>query len=303
MLNGLKSNIILSKIFDYLQEKTFLEIIRYNKKLQKSTKTSINDYKSFHNIKIELIPTDNFKVGDIFINFIDERSSFHIFFDNSDEEIKLNYFTKIEKISKIRITLDTNIKSLRGLFKECKCLKEIYFTKFDNKNITDLGEMFQGCISLTKLDISKFKTGNVTKMDWLFYKCESLLELNVSNFNTEKVVDMTGMFKHCLKVKELDLSKFNTSNVIDMKGMFYKCQSLEKLDLSNFNTSKVQDMKWMFDGCSSLMNLNILNFDTSKVLDMRWMFEGCSPLINVKVSRPLLNGDFDFESASLFLKN
>ena len=88
-----------------------------------------------------------------------------------------------------------------------------------------------------------------------------------------------------------------------MKGMFYKCQSLEKLDLSNFNTSKVQDMKWMFDGCSSLMNLNILNFDTSKVLDMRWMFEGCSPLINVKVSRPLLNGDFDFESASLFLKN
>ena len=34
--------------------------------------TSINDYKAFHNIKIELIPTENFKVGDIFINFIDE---------------------------------------------------------------------------------------------------------------------------------------------------------------------------------------------------------------------------------------
>ena len=303
MLNGLKSNIILSKIFDYLQEKTFLEIIRYSKKYQKCTKTSIDDYKVFHNIKIELIPIDNFQVRDIFINFIDERSFFHIYFNNSDEEIKLNYFTKVEKISKIRITLEPNIKSLRGLFKECKCLKEINFTKFNNKNITDLGEMFQGCILLTKLDISKLKTDNVTKMDWLFYKCESLLELNVSNFNTEKVIDMTCMFKHCFKIKELDLSNFNTSNVTDMKGMFYKCLSLEKLDLSNFNTSNVLDMKWMFDGCSSLMNLNILNFDTSKVLDMRWMFEGCSPLINVKVSRPLLNGDFDFESASLFLKN
>ena len=85
MLNGLKSNIILSKIFDYLQEKTFLEIIRYSKKFQKSTKTSINDYKRFHNIKIELIPTENFKVGDIFINFIDDRSFFQIYFNNSDE--------------------------------------------------------------------------------------------------------------------------------------------------------------------------------------------------------------------------
>ena len=303
MLNGLKSDITLPKIFDYLQEKPFLEIIRYNKMLQKRTKKSINDYKAFHNIKIELIPIDNFHVGDIFINFIAERSFFHIHFGNNYEEIKLNYFTKSEKISKIKITLDPDIKTLRGLFKGCKCLKEIYFTKFENKNITNLGEMFQGCTSLIKLDISKLKTDNVTKMDWLFYKCESLLELNVSNFNTEKVTDMSTMFKHCFKIKELDLSNFNTSNVIDMKGMFYKCMSLEKLDLSNFNTSNVQDMKWMFDGCSSLMYLNILNFDTSKVLDMRWMFEGCSPLINIDISRPLFNGDFDFESASLFLKN
>ena len=38
MLNGLKSNVILSKIFSNLQEKTALELIRYSKKLQNSIK-------------------------------------------------------------------------------------------------------------------------------------------------------------------------------------------------------------------------------------------------------------------------
>ena len=303
MLNGLKSNVILSKIFSNLQEKTALELIRYSKKLQNSIKKTMNDYISYHEIKIELIPIDNFHIGDIFINFIDERSFFHIYFNNKEEETTENYFTKIEKISKIRVTLAPEIKSLRGLFKDCNCLKEINFTKFNNKNITDMGEIFQGCTSLIKLDISKFRTENVIKMDWVFYKCESLPELNISNFNTEKVTDMSAMFKRLLKIKKLNLSNFNTSNVVDMKGMFYECKSLVKLDLSNFNTSNVKDMKWMFDGCSSLMDLNICNFDTSNVLDMRWMFEGCSPLINVKSSGPIFNGDIDFESASPLLKN
>ena len=73
MLNGLKSNVILSKIFSNLQEKTALELIRYSKKLQNSIKKTMNDYISYHEIKIELIPIDNFHIGDIFINFIDER--------------------------------------------------------------------------------------------------------------------------------------------------------------------------------------------------------------------------------------
>ena len=239
MLNGLKSNIILSKIFDYLQEKTFLEIIRYNKKLQKSTKTSINDYKSFHNIKIELIPTENFKVGDIFINFIDERSSFHIFFDNSDEEIKLNYFTKIEKISKIRITLDTNIKSLRGLFKECKCLKEIYFTKFDNKNITDLGEMFQGCISLTKLDISKL---NIDK-DKI---------INLSIINNQGIDELKDKIVELFKLNELETKDptylNNTRSISILKNCLKKTEEIEESLKNNLPIDMIElDIKAIWE--------------------------------------------------------
>jgi surface protein len=301
MFNGIKSNNIIMKIFENLQKKIALEIIRHNKRLQNNTKKSLKDYKAYYEIKIELILTDNLSKGDVFINFIDDSKYFHIYIDNDEKEIKENFINNENKINKIKISLDSNIKSLRGLFQDCKCLKEIKFTKFNNKYITDLSAVFENCTSLIKLDISKIKTDNVTKMDWMFYKCESLPEVNLQNFKTEKVTDMSCMFKNCSLLKELNLSNFNTSNVTSMKGMFYKCLSLENLDLSSFNTSNVTDMRWMFDGCSSLLNLNIYNFDTSKVTDMRWIFEGCSPLINVDISQNIMNGDVDFES-SLFMK-
>ena len=296
MLEGINSKYIILQIFNNLQEKTFLKLIRYNKKLQTNTEKSIIDYKSFMNIEIDLIPTDKLLGEEIFINFIDNSSYFHIYFNDDKEEVRENYITKKQKIDKIRIILDNEIKSLRNLFKDCKCLKEIYFTKFNRKDIIDLGEMFQECTSLIKLDISKIKTDNVKKMDWMFYKCTALKELNILNFKTDNVTDMTAMFKHCELIKELNLSNFNTSKVENMKGMFYKCISLESLDLSNFNTVNVTDMRWMFEGCSSLKELNINNFDTTKVTDMRWMFEGCSALNNVDISRPIFNGDIDMES-------
>ena len=299
MLGGLKSNLILSKIIECLQEKTFLELIRYSKKWQKNTKKSIENYKSYNDIEIELIPNEKLYEGDLFINYIDERRFFHIYFNNSDEEIRENYITRKEKISKIKVVLDSKITSLNRLFKDCKCLKEIKFTKFHNKYITGLTGMFEGCTSLIKLDISKMRTENVTHMDWMFYKCESLPEINVQNFKTDKVTDMSCMFKHCFKIKELNLSNFNTSNVTNMKGLFFKCLSLEKVDLSNFNTSNVTDMRWMFNGCSSLMDLNILNFDTSNVENMEWIFEGCSPLINLETPPFFYNGEIDFESIPL----
>ena len=300
MLKGIKSEYLILQILENLQEKTLLNLIKHNQQLQQRMNKTFNDYKTFKNIEIELIPNDNLLGGEMFINFIEERSLFHIYFNNNDEEAKENYITKRQNISKIKIILDNKIKSLRRLFKDCKCLKEIYFTKFNRKDITDLGEMFEGCTSLVKIDLSKIHTDNVKKMDWMFYKCESLLELNVENFKTQNVTDMSAMFKHCFLIKELNLSNFNTSKVTSMKGMFYKCLSLERLDLNNFDTSNVTDMRWMFNNCSSLRELYIYNFDTSNVEDQRWMFEGCTSLINLDISQRFFNGDIDMESISTY---
>ena len=300
MWKGINSKYFMLLIMDNLSEKTLLKLIHHNKELQHIKNISLNDYKTYMNIEIELIPKDNLIGGEIFINFINDSSLFHIYFNDNPEEVKENYIIKNKNINKIKVILEKEIKSLRGLFKDCKCLKEVYFTKFNRKDITDLGEIFENCTSLVKLDLSKIHTDNVTKMDWMFYKCEALLELNVDNFKTENVTDMSCMFKHNFLIKEFNLSNFNTCKVTNMKGMFYRCLSLTQLDLSNFDTSNVTDMRWMFYECSGLRDLNIFNFNTSNVKDMRWMFEGCSALNNDDLSQLIFNGDIDMESISTY---
>ena len=301
MWKEIKSKYVLEKIFENLKEKKYLELIRYNKILQEILNISLKNYKGYDDIEIELIPTDFISEKNIFINLVNNRSYFHFYFNDNNEEVNENYIPKKEKITKIRILLNCQIKSFKGLFKDCSCVKEIYFKKCNRKDIIDLSEMFEGCTSLCKLDISKLITDNVTNMSWMFYNCTSLPELNIENFNTSKVIDMSGMFKFCILIKELNLENFNTSNVTNMRGMFFKCESLVRLNLFNFDTSNVTDMRWMFDGCSSLKELNIYNFNTSNVTDMRWMFEGCSSLTNLDVSKPILNGEIDMESIGPFL--
>ena len=50
-LNNLKSNYILKTIFDIVKENKSLEIVKYNKKLQKKLNLSINDYKEYSQIR------------------------------------------------------------------------------------------------------------------------------------------------------------------------------------------------------------------------------------------------------------
>ena len=44
MLGGVKSKNVLKKIFEVLIEKKYLEILRYNKKLQKMCNITFDDY-------------------------------------------------------------------------------------------------------------------------------------------------------------------------------------------------------------------------------------------------------------------
>ena len=90
--DDLKSTFILKKIiFDYIKKPKSLKIMKYNKKIQKRLNLSFNYYKDYSTlyspIEIELmLVNDNY---DKFINISDkEKEYYHIYFDNSNEEIK-----------------------------------------------------------------------------------------------------------------------------------------------------------------------------------------------------------------------
>ena len=246
---NIKSVFILRKLFDFMKKDKSLAIIQYNKKLQKILNLSINDYKEYSqlysSIEIELKPVDC-----IINNFInipdDEKEYYHIYFDNSNEEIKRNYLTKREKVKTIKIIINYQVTSFKGLFYQCKCISSIFFKKFKRINITDMSSMFR--------------------------ECKSLKELNFTNFNTKNVTDLSSMFDGCSSLKELDLSNFNTNKVKYMNHMFYGCIYLEKINISNFDTINVIDMKSMFSWCSSLKELNFSSFDTKNVTNLSCMF-------------------------------
>ena len=109
--------------------------MKYNKKLQNRLKLSINDYKDYSQlyatIEIELKLDNKNNHNKKFINISDENMKYyHIYFDNSKEEIKRTEFNDDEKVNKIKIKIDFHIQSLKNLFSECNCYGAINFKKF-----------------------------------------------------------------------------------------------------------------------------------------------------------------------------
>ena len=101
IFENLKGNYILKKIFDNLKRKKSLEIMKYNENIKKRINLNINDYKEYSeiysSIEIEIIPVKN-KYGK-FININEENKSYyHIYFDNKKEETNRNYINKYENI-------------------------------------------------------------------------------------------------------------------------------------------------------------------------------------------------------------
>ena len=240
-------------MFEFIKKNKSLEIIKCNKKIQKRLNLSINNYKEYSQlftpIEIELNIADN-KYG-IFINYEEKDSIYyHIYFDNSNEEIKRNYLNENEKVKIIKIIIDCQVISFKTLFYFCTCINSITFKKFYRTNINDMSDMFSECQTLKEINFANFNTNNVTNMSYMFTGCILLEKLNLSNFNTNKITKMTGMFFGCQSLKQLDLSNFNTKNVTDMSEMFSGCESLKELNISNFNTNNVTNMSDMFDGCS-----------------------------------------------------
>ena len=162
MINNIKSRYILKIIIEHLIKKNYFKLFRYNKELQTKLDINLDDYKRiFNSIEMELIPIEKLKpdIKYYFIKMRENLNYYHIYFDNDEKtEIKRNYLTNKDKVKKIAIKIDIELKSLTGLFTDCLAPKEITFTKFNREDFTDMKELFYGCNNLEKLDIQKFKT-------------------------------------------------------------------------------------------------------------------------------------------------
>ena len=260
-LKKVKSKYILKQIFDNIQENILLEIIRYNKNLKNKLSKRLEDYKKlFSKIEIEIIPLENHYGKFIHIHNKILEPYFHIYFNDSTNEIKRNYTTKDDQVNKIKVIIDYRLKSLYGIFLQCTFIKKINFIKFNRYDIKMFGYMFYNCSSLEELNISAMITDNATNMRCMFYRCSSLKKLNLSNFNTKKVINMSYMFNYCSSLKELNISNFNTSNVKDMSYMFDGCSSLKSLNISNFRTNNLINMERIFYGCSSIKEIKFIKF-------------------------------------------
>ena len=133
-IQSLKSDYFLQKLYDIMPKKKKLEIVKYNKKVQNRLDLGIKDYKeyseTYSSIEIEIIPAKGEYGKFININENDELY-YHIYFNDNKEEIKNKYEIKEEdKVTKIKIIIDYQIKSFNSLFKWCECIESINFKKF-----------------------------------------------------------------------------------------------------------------------------------------------------------------------------
>ena len=174
-LKKIKSNFILKIFFGYINKRKSLEMIKYNKKIQKRINIDSNHYKSFSekysSIEIEIIPMENGYGRFIYIEEKD-KDYYHIYYnDNKREEIKSSSLNENDKVSKINIIIDYQVTSLYCLFNSCKCIESINFKKFNRNNITDMSYMFFDCLSLKQLNLNNFNTNKVTNMSEMFSGC------------------------------------------------------------------------------------------------------------------------------------
>ena len=222
IIDNIKSVYFLEKLYDNIQKKKKLEIAKYNKRIQNKLNLSVKDYKEYSEtlIEIEIIPVKG-KYGEFIKVDENDKLYYNIYFNDNKEKIKNKYkINEEDKVTKIKIIIDYQVKSFKDLFYECKCIESINFKKFYRNNITDMSGMFFECSSLKELNLTNFNTNNVTNMSSMFKGCSSLKELNLANFNTNNVTNMLWMFEGCSSLKELNLNNFNNNNVTNMSCMF-----------------------------------------------------------------------------------
>ena len=110
---NIKADYFLEKVFNNLEKKKTLNIVKYNKNLKNRINININDYKEYaekySSIEIEIKPVSN-KYGK-FINIKkEEEIYYHIYFNNNKEDIsmilrKIHMKQKKMLVQKVKIIL------------------------------------------------------------------------------------------------------------------------------------------------------------------------------------------------------
>ena len=182
----IKSDYFIQKLFNNMQKRISLKIIKCNINIQKRLNININNYKDFSekfsSIGLEIIPIQN-EYGP-FINIKEEdKKYFHIYFNDNKEEIKKTELNEEDNVSKINIIIDYQIKSFSELFYYCKCIESIKFKKFYRNNITNMSYMFSECSSLKELKLNNFNTNNVTNMSNMLRGCSDELKMKIKSEN------------------------------------------------------------------------------------------------------------------------
>ena len=165
MLGQIKSSFIFKKIIKYIPERIYLKVINHNKFIQKKLNISIDIYiRYFNQIEIEIIVDNNklYRKTNKFININDEKDEpfYHIYLNDFKKEVKRNHLIKNEIVTKIKVLIDVEVKSLTKIFNECYCVKEIKFIKFNITDFTDYSCMFYYCEKLNKYKYIIVKKNN-----------------------------------------------------------------------------------------------------------------------------------------------
>ena len=88
----------------------------------------------------------------------------HIYFDNSNEEIKRNYFIIDDNVEKIKLVLDNRIQHLCGIFFKWDCVKKINVIKFNRNDITSLAAFFSNCKTVEEINFYDYPKKSITNM-------------------------------------------------------------------------------------------------------------------------------------------
>ena len=171
----------MQNIHGNINKKKSLKIVKYNKKIQNRLNLDVKDYKEYSEIEVEIILTNGYGK---FININKNDKFYHIYFNDNKEEIKNEYEINYpDKVTKIKIIIDYQVKSFGYLFYYCECIESINFKKFYRNNITNMGGMFYYCSSLKELNLNNFNTNNVTDMSNMFTGCSDDLKRKIKSEN------------------------------------------------------------------------------------------------------------------------
>ena len=162
MLNKIRSKYVTIRILENLNQYRLLSVMHYNKKYQKLMNKNLTFYKKeFSKIEIEIIPKENTYGNFINITKKSKRKNIHIFFNDGEKELENESITADDNVSKIKIIINSTIKSLSYFFYCCECIKKINFIRFNRDDIQNMSFMFCKCSSLEEINFSKFNTYNV----------------------------------------------------------------------------------------------------------------------------------------------